>query len=93
MIRYSLEIGLIAGVGQRIEYDDAVIRIASHPVRYEIGADKACTSGNEQATHTHSQHDLVIRFDDFEGRNRNNVFAGVAGRSPDDFTRKVPCKD
>ena len=41
----------IAGIGQRIEYDDAVVRVLRQPVVDEVCADEAGTARYEQTTH------------------------------------------
>ena len=42
-----LEMGEIAGVGQRIEDDKKVGGVLTQPVVHEIRADKACTAGHQ----------------------------------------------
>ena len=41
----------IAGVSQRVEYDDSRLLLRHEPMMNEVGADEACTAGNEKSMH------------------------------------------
>ena len=45
--RDGLETAEIAGIGQRIENDEAIFRILVHPVMHEVSADKTGAAGDE----------------------------------------------
>lgn len=42
-----LQIGQIAGIGQRVKHDDFVLRILIHPVLHEISTNKPGATGYE----------------------------------------------
>ena len=46
-----LEARLVAGVSQRIQNDDAVVRIIRRPILDKVRADEAGAAGHEQASH------------------------------------------
>ena len=44
------EIGKIAGIGERIEIDNAVVGVFVHKESYDVRADKSGTSGDKDIT-------------------------------------------
>lgn len=48
---YSVEVGAVAGVGERVEHDDDVVWMALTPATHEVYADEAGATGDEQTSH------------------------------------------
>src|SRR5690606_11445750 len=46
------EVLTVAGVGQGVQHDDAVARVAGEPVVDEVRADEAGASGDQQSSHS-----------------------------------------
>ena len=44
-----VEVGAVAGVGEQVERDDVVVRMALEPVADEVRADEPGAAGDEQA--------------------------------------------
>jgi len=44
---HCIEIGPVAGIGERVEHDDQIVRIQPTPIQNEVGADKTRTASDQ----------------------------------------------
>ena len=51
LVLYILEVSEIAGVGEGVQVDDAVLRVLVDEEAYNVGADEACAAGDENVFH------------------------------------------
>ncbi len=51
VVLYAREVRPVAGVGQRVDHHNTIVRILACPVDDKIGANETCSTGDQQTTH------------------------------------------